>query len=131
MLSVPLADMSALAQLLPCSLQAETVLGGRYLRSGVSLLNAQGSIATLTHFRDSSYALQSLAPSLLGSGSSNRVCVLDLTQSGSSTGGTLYTVTGANCEDCNELECVLTSCQQSLGWVVTIPGGLGVLGGTN
>jgi hypothetical protein len=129
--SVPLASAALVHQVLPCSVQAEAVIGGRYLRSGVSLFDVQGAIATLAPFGDNSYAVQTIAPVQGGGGTSNRVCVLDLQECGSGPGGTLYTVTHADCEDCNELECVLASCAQSVGWIITIPGGLGVIGGSN
>lgn len=130
-LSVPLVSTNLLQQLLPCSIQAESVVGGRYLRSGVKLFNVQGTISTLVAFDEARYAVQSIAPVVGGGGLSNRVCLLELTESGSGPGGTLYTVTHAACEDCNELECILPTCVQSIGWILTIPGGLGVMGGPN
>lgn len=130
-LSVPLVSTQLLHQLLPCSIQAESTLGGRYVRSGVKLFDVQGTISTLAPFDHDHYAVQSIAPVVGGGGLSNRVCLLELVNSGSSPGGTLYTVHNASCEDANELECVLPTCTQSIGWVLTIPGGLGVMGGSN
>jgi hypothetical protein len=126
-LSVPLVSANLLQQLLPCSLQAESVLGGRYIRSGVSLFDVQGSISTIVAFDQDRYAVQTIAPVVGGGGLSNRVCLLDLDDIGSGPSGTNYIVRHACCEDCNELECVLASCTGSIGWVITIPGGLGVL----
>jgi hypothetical protein len=126
--SVPLVSAAVVHQVLPCSVQAEAVIGGRYLRSGVNLFDVQGSIATLAPFGQDSYAVQTIAPMQGGGGSSNRVCVVTFQECGTGPGGTVYEVTHADCEDCNELECVLASCAQSLGWLINIPGGLGVMG---
>lgn len=130
-LSVPLVSTTLLHQVLPCSIQAEAVLGGRTVRCGVNLFDVQGSISTLVAFDNDRFAVQSIAPTPGGGGLSNRVCLLDLVECGSGPGGTLYTVTNASCEDCNELECAMPNCTQSIGWIVTIPGGLGVIGGQN
>lgn len=127
--SVPLVSAALVHQILPCTVQAEAVIGGRYVRSGTSLFDVQGSIATLAPFGENCFAVQTIAPVPVVGGSSNRVCVLDLQECGSGLGGTLYTVAHANCEDCNELECVVASCALCVGWVITIPGGLGVISG--
>jgi hypothetical protein len=54
---------------------------------------------------------------------------LELQEVGSGPGGTHYQVVGADCTDCNELECVQAACALCLGWVIIMPGGLGVIGG--
>lgn len=128
-LSVPLISVGLLHQILPCSIHAESVLGGRLIHSGVGLFNVQGSIATVVPFDGARCAVQTIAPVVGGGGLSNRVCLLDLEDVGSGPSGTNYIVRKACCEDCNELECVLPSCAGSVGWVITIPGGLGALNG--
>jgi hypothetical protein len=130
-LSVPLVSHHLLASVLPGSIQAEALVGGRYIRSGVSLFRQYDTIATLAPFGKESYAVQTIAPLAGGGGITNRVCVLSLEEQVSTPAGTLYCVTGADCEDCSELECVLTNCAQSIGWQISIPGGLGVIGGSN
>lgn len=126
-LSVPLVSTALLQQILPCSIHAESIVGGRYLRSDVCLFDVHGSIATVVPFDAAHYAVQTLAPVPGGGGLTNRVCLLEFTQGGVGPAGTMYTVSGADCADCNELECVLMDCTTCLGWVITIPGGLGVM----
>jgi hypothetical protein len=73
------------------------------------------------------FAVQTIAPTIGNGGLTNRVCVVQLTNSGSGLAGTAYTITAADCEDCNELECPAADCSACLNWVILIPGGLGVL----
>jgi len=130
--SAPFLGASLLQSILPCSFHAEAVIGGRVVQSGAKVFNAQGTMATLTRFRAAGYAVQSLAaPANPAGTTSNRVCVLELQEIGAGPTGVLYSVVDADCEDCNELECVLTNCAQSIGWVINVPGGSGTLGGPN
>ncbi len=52
---------------------------------------------------------------------SNRVC--ELTLQAVSPGSNQFEIIDAECKDCNELECG-SSCPQSIGSFMTIPGGL-------
>ncbi len=129
--SVPLMSTCVLQQFLPCSIQVESVLGGRYLRSGVSLFDIAGSISTLVEFDDDMFAVQTIAPQAYSSGPglvSNRVCLIDLEEVGSGLSGTVYEVVGAICDDCNEVECS-PNCEDAVGWILTLPGGLQVITG--
>jgi hypothetical protein len=121
LISVPLVSTTILRAVLPCSFHAESIIGGRYLRSTVQLLDMQGTISSLVAYGEGQFAVQSIAP-IPGSGQSNRICVLDLTEVGSGPGGVVYQVTSAICDDCNEVECS-PNCPQTVGWLVTIPGG--------
>lgn len=128
--SVPLVDASVLQQLLPCGVYAEAMIGGELLQAGVTLLDIQGTTACIVPFGrrgDGHFALQSIAPPPTAYAASNKVCVLDLQEVGSGPGGTVFEITAAECTDCNELECG-ASCSQSVGWILTIPGGLAALG---
>lgn len=130
--SAPLLGAPLLQAILPCSFHAVAAIGGRTVQSGFKAFDAQGAVATLSRFRADGYAVQSIAPPANpAGGSSNRVCVLELQEIGAGPGGTLFSVVDADCEDCNELECVLTNCAQSIGWVISVPGGSGTLGGPN
>lgn len=120
--SVPMASEAQLRSLLPCSIGASADLGGRSVRAGVRLLDAGGVTSSLVSFGDGRWVLQSIGAQPLANLGSNRVCVLTLEAAGSGPGGNLYQVVDADCEDCNELECG-PSCQQSLGWLITVPGG--------
>lgn len=127
-LSVPLASTCILHLLAPLSLHAESTIAGRTIHSAVNLFDMQGELSTLVPFDQSGFAVQRIGPPIGGGGNlTNRVCVLDLAEVGSGPGGTIYEIAGARCDDCNEVECA-PSCPQSVGWLVTIPGGLGTLG---
>lgn len=126
--SVPLASTLALRALAPLSIRVQSVIGGRTLASSVPLIDVDGALVTLVPFADR-FALHSLEAVPGAGGTSNRVCVLSLLEQSSGPGGTVYEVTDADCEDCNEVECALT-CQDSIGWIMTLPGGLEtILGG--
>jgi hypothetical protein len=58
----------------------------------------------------------------------NKVCVLDLNEVGSGPGGVVYEIVDADCQDANELECG-AGCSQSIGSILTIPGGQAALRG--
>jgi hypothetical protein len=120
--SVPLVSTTILQAVLPCSFHAMSMIGGRHLRSTVQLLDMQGTISSLVSYGENSFAVQSIAP-IPGGGLSNRVCVIDLQEVGSGVGGTVYQVISAFCDDCNEVECS-PNCPQTVGWLVTIPGGM-------
>ena len=128
--SVPLVSQSILAAVLPCTIWAQTTVREQSLRSGQTLIEAGGSIATLVPFVDDRYVLQTLSPfaSQPAVSESNRVCVLSLQEMSVGPAGTTYQVVDADCEDANELECS-ASCQASIGWTMTIPGGTGLIGG--
>lgn len=121
--SMRLASEDVLRYLLPCSIGADIVIGTRTIHTVVPLFESQGTIATLVPF-GTGFAAQSISASnpFVGGGA-NRVCVLQLTERGSSAGGTVYQVTQAYCDDCNDLECGI-NCPANLGWVFCIPGGV-------
>ena len=131
-LSIPLVDESVLQAVLPCTIWAETTVGGRVLASGQKLIPVPAGIATLVPFGDGRFVMQTLSPIPSTSASlsveSNKVCVLTLEEDTVGPAGTTYIVTAADCEDANDLECD-TSCSQSVGWTVTIPGGTELLSG--
>ncbi|MGK0204856.1 MAG: hypothetical protein ACI9S9_003942 [Planctomycetota bacterium] len=128
--SIPLVSQSVLQAVLPCTIWAETSIAGQQLKSGQNLINAGGSIATLVPYMPGRYVFQTLSPTPPSSlvTESNRVCVLELEEQTSGPAGTTYEVMGADCEDANELECS-ESCQASIGWTITIPGGTELIGG--
>lgn len=130
--SVPLVSADLLQMLLPCGIYAQAQIAGCQLQTGVSLLELQGETVCLVPFgrrSDSRYAFQTIAPppATASLQITNRVCVLDLLEVGSSPGGTVFEIAGADCQDCNELECG-PGCSASVGWILTIPGGLTGLG---
>ena len=128
--SIPLVSQALLAAVLPCTIWAETSVGGQTLRSGQNLINVGGNIATLVPYTPGRFVFQTVSPTPASSfvSETNRVCVLELSEQSSGPAGTTYLVVDADCEDANELECS-TSCQASIGWTITIPGGMELIGG--
>lgn len=125
--SFPMVSASVLQVLLPCTFHAEAMIDNRFLSTTVNLFDAGGDIASIVPYGDSKFAIQSIAAPLSSGNQSNKVCVLEMSEIGSSPGGAVYQVTHAECEDCNELECG-AGCPESVGWIVTIPGGTASLG---
>lgn len=128
-LSVPMVSEQMLRAVLPCTIRAEAIIGGRSIQAAVKLFDMQGVTCTLVPFTSQKFALQSIGqlqgPTSL---STNRVCLLMIERVGTSPGGNVYEVVDADCEDCNELECG-PGCPQSIGWVFTIPGGIETITG--
>ena len=130
-LSIPLVSEQILKAVLPCTIWAETTVGGQSLASGMKLIDVPDGIATIVPYDSSRFVMQTLTPVPLvmdGGSQSNRVCVIDMAEESSGPSGTTYIVTAAECEDANELECSAT-CPDCVGWSVTIPGGTQLLGG--
>jgi hypothetical protein len=96
------------------------------LSSEVNLFNVQGDIASVVPFGDGRFVFQTIAAPVNTSNLSNKVCVLELAEVGTGPGGSIFEITHASCEDCNELECAVT-CPQTVGWILTLPGGLSAL----
>jgi len=130
-LSVPMVSESILQSVLPCTIWAETTVAGQQLQSGQKLIPTPSGVASLVPFGDGRYVIQTLSPipstSTL-SVETNKVCILTLEEDTTGPAGTTYIVTAADCEDANDLECE-TSCSQSVGWTITIPGGTELLTG--
>jgi len=131
-LSVPLVSESLLQALLPCTIWVETTVAGQQLTSGQKLISVPSGVATLVPFVDDRFVIQTLSPvpstSTGLSVETNKVCLLTLEEDTTGPAGTTYVVTEADCEDANDLECE-TTCSQSVGWTITIPGGTAVLSG--
>jgi len=133
-MSIPMVSIDVLRMVLPCSIHARAVIGGRSITTCVKLFDVQGVPCTLTPFNGNPNQLAVQTLGILRAGDSgtasgtNRVCLLTLERAGSGPGGDVYEVVDASCEDCNELECG-PSCPQSIGWVFTIPGGIETITG--
>lgn len=125
-ISVPLVSEQVLRQFLPCSVRAEANIGGNHISTGARLLDVQNTTCAVMPFGDGRYVIQSIGVQPVAMPTTNKVCVFSLEPVGSGPGATLYMVAGADCEDCNDLEC-RPSCQASNGWLIPVPGGLGSL----
>lgn len=130
--SIPLVSESILQAVLPCTIWAETTVAGQQLTSGQKLIPVPAGVATLVPFGDGRFVIQTLSPIPSTTSSlvveTNRVCILTLEEDTTGPAGTTYIVTAADCEDANDLECD-TTCSQSVGWTITIPGGTELLSG--
>jgi hypothetical protein len=124
--STPMVSESVLRCFLPCSVRAQATIGGNMIETGVRLVDAGGVTCSLVPFGDGRFVMQSIGVQPFGGPVSNRVCLLTLEVAGQGAGGALYEIVDADCESCNELECG-PSCQQSIGWIITVPGGLQTL----
>lgn len=127
--SVPMVSEQTLRLILPCSFQTAATIGGRSIRSAVQLFEVEGTTTTITPFGDGRFALQSIGEFVAPpSGTSNRVCLMELELVGTGPAGSVLQVVDADCEDCNELECG-ASCRNCRGWLIDVPGGIGSLTG--
>lgn len=131
-LSAPMVSESILQAVMPCTIWAESTVAGQQLQSGIKLIAAPAGLATMVPFGGDRFVLQTLSPVPSTSTSmtieTNKVCILTLDEDTSGPAGTTYIVSAADCEDANDLECDST-CSQSVGWTVTIPGGTELLSG--
>jgi hypothetical protein len=123
--TVRLVSEEVLRWVLPCTIGADAVIGSRAIRTKVPLFDRNGTTASLVAFSDSLFAVQSIGPQLALEGSgSNQVCVLQLRH----LGGNAFEITGAECQDCNDLVCGV-DCASSVGDVIILPGGAGSITG--
>jgi hypothetical protein len=127
-ISAPLVSASLIQMLLPCSICAQAFVGGRFLQTEVDLIEVQNMITTIVPFREGQFAVQTIAPLAANLTASNKVCVLELSQVGAGPTGSVFEVSKAECQDCNDLECG-TACNDAEGWIVTLPCGLSALTG--
>ncbi|MBM4060645.1 MAG: hypothetical protein FJ265_06060 [Planctomycetes bacterium] len=133
-ISVPMVSEQMLRTILPCSIQARAIIGGRCIRAGASLFDLQGVICALVPYIGSSNSGETVALQPIGRLSNvltpgtNKICLLELQRVGVGSGGAVYEVVDAACEDCNELECGV-ACPLSRGWIISIPGGLEAITG--
>jgi hypothetical protein len=125
-----LGTASSLQRLLPCTIGAQAVLGGRTISSGSFLTDADGTTASLVPVAPDSGVIQSLSPS--GDEdpfwTSSRVCLLRLSVVTSMPNGMLCEVSNADCIPSGELACP-PSCNASRGQVLFVPDGLSTITG--
>jgi hypothetical protein len=128
--SMTMADESLLRNLLPCTIGADAIIGGRQIRSGLAVLEVSGVVASLVRFDSERFALQSIgASNPITGGEPNKICVIGLEDRGSSPGGSVvYVVVEAACQPMNDFECG-SGCPQNLGFTINIPGGIGSITG--
>lgn len=129
--SVALASEDLVRAVLPCSIGGSATIGGRTLEASVPLFQQGGSVCSVVPFNSGFFAIQTISQPLtgaLGTAPNNRVCVLQLTPIGGGSGGSAFLVSGAECQDCNDLVCG-AECAASVGTIVVLPGGPGSITG--
>ncbi|MGA0058378.1 MAG: hypothetical protein ACO3RU_02210 [Planctomycetota bacterium] len=125
-----LGSAASLQRLLPCTIGAQAVLGGRAISSGTFLTDADGTTASLVPVAPDAGVIQALSPS--GDEdpfwTSSRVCLLRLSVVTSMPNGMLCEVSNADCIPSGELACP-PSCSASRGQVLFVPDGLSTITG--
>lgn len=125
-----LGSPNSLQRLLPCTIGAQAVLGGRTISSGSFLTDADGTTASLVPVAPDSGVIQALSPS--GDEdpfwTSSRVCLLRLSVVTAMPNGMLCEVSNADCIPSGELACP-PSCNASRGQVLFVPDGLSTITG--
>lgn len=129
--SVVIASEQLLRSVLPCSIGGSATIGGRAIDASVPLFERGGAVCSVVPFSPGLFAIQSVSSPVagaVGAAPNNRVCVLQLQPIGGGSGGSAFLVTGAECQDCNDLVCGV-ECAASVGSVVVLPGGPGSITG--
>ncbi len=127
--SAPLVSEAMLRCVLPCTIGADAVIGSRLISAKVPVIDRQGMTCTLVPYGGAGlFAVQSIGSSTqMGSSlGNNRICVLQLTSLGE--GSSAYQITGAECQDCNDLVCG-ADCAASVGSILILPAGAGSITG--
>ena len=118
--------------LLPCTIGATGVIGGKAFRTGSYLLDVSGVMSTIVPIDDRSFAVQTLAPIQDPKTSpfwrSSQACVLELQVLGRSGAAQLCEVRDAGCKGAPTLRCA-PSCDKMSGGVLVVPYGPGLLRG--
>lgn len=133
--SIRLSSIDDLQNILPCTIGARAVLGGKAINTGTLVMSTGATeiAAVLPHTSNSlilqpvntAVYIQDTNPYYRGGG---RVCEMGLITIGSSSSGTLCEVDWAKCKAASGLRCS-TTCATKAGTTVIIPGGLGTITG--
>jgi hypothetical protein len=129
--SVSLVSEQVLRSVLPCSIGSSAMIGSRSVETTIPLFEQGGSTCSVVPFAPGLFAIQSVSAPVagaVGAVPNNRVCVLQLQPIGGGSGGSAFLVSGAECQDCNDLVCGV-ECAASVGTVVVLPGGPGSITG--
>lgn len=128
--SFEIGSESMLRSLLPCTIGATAVIGGRTVCSGTYLANANGITAAMVPVAPDTAVLQTLAPDNHDDPfwTSSRVCMIRLAVVSSSSSGTLAEVSAADCVSSGKLACPPT-CLSSRGQMMFFPDGLATITG--
>lgn len=129
--SLRIASETELRPLLPCTLSAVAVLGGRQINTGMFVFDSGSELCALVprgvDIDRRAYFVQSLRPGAEERDSrffrNNKVCEWGLSVIASTPGGSLCEVNRAECEPANGLRCG-TRCTAAIGSEIFIPAGL-------
>jgi hypothetical protein len=135
LVSLRLSSIQDLHQILPATIGARALLGGKAINTGTLVLpNGAFEAAAVMPHSDNTLILQPVStaaylqdsnPYYRGAG---RVCEMGLSAIGASPNGTLCEVDWAKCRAAAGLRCS-TTCSAKAGTTVVIPGGLGTITG--
>jgi hypothetical protein len=133
--SLRLSSIQDLQRILPCTIGARAVLGGRLINTGTLVMSTgPDEVSAVMPFSKTTLMLQPVStvapmedsnPYYRGGG---RVCEMGLSAVGTSSSGTLCEVDWAKCRAAAGLRCS-TTCPKKVGTTVIIPGGLGTITG--
>lgn len=130
LISAPIATEEAVRRLLPFSLGASAILGGRQVTSATHYLDNGGDTVALVALDRARASLQTLKQKKQEGpfSGTNRLCVLELDIVGVSAGGKICEVRKADCEPAHGLRCG-ASCRDALGRIFFLPDGMGTITG--
>jgi hypothetical protein len=131
--SIEMSSAEDLRRIVPCTIGARAIVGGKRINAGSLLLPTGADMAAVQPFQsslilqpvDTSVYIQDQNPYYRGGG---RVCEMGLTTIGAGRGGTLCEVDWARCKVAAGLRCSST-CSTRVGTTVVIPDGLGTITG--
>lgn len=133
--TLQLASGAEFARVLPCTVGARAVVGGRFFAGGtyvesVGVTAAAAALMPRARFAADTFLFQTLTPQDDTSPffRGNKICEMELAVTGGSPGGRLCEVVDADCEPANGLRCVST-CSTLRGSMIFVPDGLGSLTG--
>lgn len=129
--SAPMVSEAILRAVLPCTIGADALIGSRSITTKVPVIDRSGITSTLVPYGGPAlFAVQSIGALTATTDLlvNNRICVLQLESVGDGSGGSTFQITGAECQDCNDLQCGV-GCAASVGTVIVLPGGPGSITG--
>lgn len=130
LMSMQVVSEETLSRLMPCTIGVEAQIGGRVLASGSYLQSLDGRSTTLVPVGVNEVVVQTLAPQDADNPfwTSGRVCACRLSVISNSPSGVWCEIETARCERRGNLRCPPT-CESSVGSIIHVADGLGVLTG--
>ena len=129
--STRLVDLQTFHALLPCTVGADAQIGAVAYSAGTYLGIHEAELVHLVPLGPKGFALHS--PGRQGgdssqSGYTNKICVIQLEEVGTSSAGTVYEAVDPDCEPASGLRCSVR-CKESGGWTIILPKGVTTITG--